>query len=97
MSCVFGFILIYSNVLCTAFNSALTTQVIGCLKNILITYIGMFISSDYQYSFLNFMGLNISVFGSIFYTFVTFKSKPEVSESKTTIANNTNNEINQEK
>jgi solute carrier family 35 protein len=83
-SCVMGCVLTYSIILCTMHNSALTTTVIGCLKNVCITYLGMIIAGDYVFSLVNFVGINVSVAGSLLYSWVTFK-RPDKPVSKETV------------
>jgi len=64
-----GSVLNYSIFLCTQYNSALTTAVIGCLKNVATSYVGMIYFSDFVFNWPNFLGINISIAGSLYFTY----------------------------
>lgn len=74
LSMIFGFVLLFSQMMCVQHNSPLTTNIVGCLKNVVVTYCGMIFGGDYVFSILNFLGLNLSVVGSLLYTYVTFRT-----------------------
>jgi len=71
-SCAMASMLNFSILLCTKVNSALTTMVIGVIKNLVTTYLGMFVGNDYTFTWLNFTGLNVSVCGSLIYTWIKY-------------------------
>lgn len=71
-----GLILQYSVFLCTQVNSALTTSVVGCLKNVMSAYLSMLgLGGGFVFSWQNFIGINISIIGSLVYAYYEYHRK----------------------
>ncbi|KAF7259537.1 hypothetical protein EG68_03255 [Paragonimus skrjabini miyazakii] len=72
-SCCSAVLLNYSLLQCTHYTSALTTSIIGVIKNVLVTYAGMFVGGDYVFTPVNFTGVCISATGAVMYVWVMYR------------------------
>uniref|UniRef100_A0A452FDY2 Solute carrier family 35 member D2 n=1 Tax=Capra hircus TaxID=9925 RepID=A0A452FDY2_CAPHI len=75
LSCFLGFLLMYSTVLCSYYNSALTTAVVGAIKNVSVAYIGMLIGYHLWNLFLFLFFSSFSMAGGLRYSFLTLGSQ----------------------
>ena len=89
-SCVMASLLNLSSLLCTKANSALTTMVLGVLKNIFTTYVGMYVGGDFHSTYRSLVGINISMMGSLMYAYINFfgsgKHEYSIKRARRTIA-----------
>ena len=72
MGCMLNYLLF----LCTAYNSALTTSIVGTLKNIVQTSIGLFTFGGVAINLFTALGITMNLSGGILYSYAKY------SESK---------------
>ena len=58
----------------------------GCLKNVMSTYIGMVAINDYVFTMANFAGVNISILGSLVYSYVKYNEQQANKRGKSSAA-----------
>ncbi|KAK9847135.1 hypothetical protein WJX84_008518 [Apatococcus fuscideae] len=66
-SCALGLTINHSTFLCTRVNDPLSTSVAGSLKNVLMTFIGIWAFGDFRWQMWNVCGLAISMGGAVWY------------------------------
>ncbi len=69
LSSLLGAVLQLATLHCTRVNSALTTVVVGILKNVVVAYVGMLPSLGYAFDVANFLGVNVSMVGGCLYAY----------------------------
>ncbi|XP_071743764.1 uncharacterized protein [Lepeophtheirus salmonis] len=65
-----GFLLVYSQFLCTTVCSALTTSLVGVAKSVIQTFVGFFTFGGVKFNIINILGLSLNTLGGIIYTSV---------------------------
>ena len=75
-SCTLGTYLQYAIVTNHQVNGPLSTTILGCAKNVLTTFAGILgFGNDYIFTISNFVGVNISLIGSLVYAWAKVKQK----------------------
>jgi len=77
---VSGSLLTYSQFLCAAVCSALTTSMVGVNKAIIQTIIGFFTFGGVKFHPLNVSGLVLNILGGVVYTYVKHKQRPRPAD-----------------
>lgn len=70
-----GCVLNYSMFLCTTMNSALTTSIVGVVKSVVTTVVGMFSFGGVQPTLLILTGIFMNTVGGIWYTYLKYQEK----------------------
>lgn len=68
-----GCILNYSQFLCTTMNSALTTSIVGVVKSVGTTIIGIFAFGGVTLTTYMMMGISMNIIGAFWYTFSKYR------------------------
>jgi len=80
-----GAMLNYAMFLCTTTNSALTTTIVGQLKNVVSVFCGLFLLGGVEINLVNILGLSLNSVGGIAYSWVKYiesKQKQQAAEGK---------------
>ena len=73
VSACLGVVLTYAGVLCTTFNSPLTTSMTGCAKDVVGTGLGALLFGDFVFTPASTSGLGISFVGSYMYVYAGYQ------------------------
>lgn len=68
-----GCVLNYSQFLCTTMNSALTTSIVGVVKSVGTTIIGIFAFGGVTLTTYMMMGISMNIIGAFWYTFSKYR------------------------
>jgi solute carrier family 35 protein len=77
-----GCLLNYSMFLCTMYNSALTTTIVGVLRGVATVLLG-FMLDTVPFSVLNIAGITLNTCGGVWYTWIKYQDKLAGSSSST--------------